>query len=109
MSTGTEFAEVIDNDPESITCVCGNTCADEGMIQCNSEGIAFHVNIGEVPAGLAEMPDGKNELYMVCPSCGRVYHDQTIADTGTAPVFKVVDTKEGPAAEAIKIHWDLDN
>lgn len=104
-----EIAEVIDNDPESITCVCGNTCADEGMIQCDSNGIAYHLLNGEVPAGLAEMPEDENELYMVCPSCGRVYHDQTIKDTGAAPVFKTVDTKSGPAAEAITIHWELDN
>lgn len=105
----TEFAQVEDNFPDSITCVCGNTCADEGMIQCNSEGIAFHLYTGDVPAGLVEMPEDKNELYMVCPSCGRVYHDQTITETGTAPVFTTVDTKSGPAAESIKIHWDLDN
>ncbi|HEX9228302.1 MAG TPA: hypothetical protein VF885_16995 [Arthrobacter sp.] len=107
MSTGTEFADVIDNDPESITCVCGNTCADEGMIQSNSDGIAYHLMLGAVPEGLAEMPDDVNEMFMVCPSCGRVYHDQTIRDTGKAPVLKTVDTKSGPVEHALKLHWEL--
>jgi hypothetical protein len=104
-----EFAEVIDNDPESITCVCGNTCSGEGMIQCDSSGIAYHLLLGEVPEGLAEMPDDVTEMYMLCPSCGRVYHDQTIRDTGKAPVAATVDTKSGTAADAIKLHWELDN
>lgn len=42
------------------------------MIQCNSDGIAFHLLIGEVSAVLAEMPEDENLLYMLCPSCGRV-------------------------------------
>lgn len=104
-----EFAQVEDNFPDSITCVCGNTCSDEGMIQCDSRGIAFHLLTGDVPSGLAEMPEDENLLFMVCPSCGRVYHDKTITETGTAPVFKTVDTKSGPVAESLKIHWELEN
>lgn len=101
-----EFASVEGNFPDSITCVCGNSCADAGMIQCNEEGIAFHPNEGEVPEGLVEMPEDPAKLFMVCPSCGRVYHDQTIIDTATAPVFKIVDiTEGGPVAEAFWIHW----
>lgn len=103
-----EFASVEENYPDSITCVCGNTCADDGMIQCNESGIAFHLLNGDVPEGLAEMPDDPAKLYMVCPVCGRVYHDQTIIDTATAPVFATVDVKSGPAAESLKIHWDLE-
>lgn len=34
---------------------------------------------------------------------------QTIVETGTAPVFKTVDTKTGPVAEAIKVHYDLNS
>lgn len=100
-----EFASVEENYPDSITCVCGNTCADDGMIQCNEDGIAFHLLIGDVPAGLVEMPDDTAKLYMVCPTCGRVYHDQTIIDTATAPVFKTVDVSTGPVAESLAIHW----
>lgn len=105
----TEFAHVEDGSPDSITCVCGNTCADEGMIQCNSEGIAFHLYGGDTPAGLAEMPEDRSQLYMLCPSCGRIYRDQTITETNTARVVGTVDTESGPAAESIKIYWDLGN
>lgn len=100
-----QFASVEGNDPESITCVCGNTCADGGMIQCNEDGIAFHLMQGEVPAGLVEMPDDTTKLYMVCPDCGSVYHDQTIIDTATAPVFKTVNITTGPVVESLAIHW----
>lgn len=100
-----ELASVEGNFPDSITCVCGNTCADNGMVQCNEDGIAFHLMQGEVPADLVEMPDDATKLYMVCPSCGRVYHDQTIIDTATAPVFKTVDVHAGPVAESLAAHW----
>lgn len=79
------------------------------MIQSNSAGIAYHLMLGEVPEGRAEMPDDVNEMFMVCPPCGRVYHDQTIRETGKSPVHAVVDAKTGPAAESIKIHWELDD
>lgn len=100
-----ELASVEGNFPDSITCVCGNTCADNGMIQCNEDGIAFHLQNGEVPAGLVEMPDDATKLYMVCPDCGSVYHDQTIIDTATAPVVKTVDIRTGPVAESLAAHW----
>lgn len=102
-----EFASVEGNFPDSITCVCGNTCADEGMIQCNEDGIAFHLMNGEVPVGLVEMPEDPAKLYMVCPSCGRVYHDQTITEMATAPVVKTVDTKTGAVAESLRVHWTM--
>lgn len=100
----TEFASVVDNDPESMTCVCGNHTGLEGLPQCNADGILFHLEIGDVPEDLVEMPENPNELYTLCRDCGRVYHDQTIKDTGTAPVFKVVDVKEGPVADSITAH-----
>lgn len=103
-----KFASVEGNFPDSITCVCGNTCSSSGMIQCNEDGIAFHLLNGEVPAGLVEMPEDPAKLYMVCPDCGSVYHDQTIIDTATAPVFKTVNIKSGPVAESLKIHWAIE-
>jgi hypothetical protein len=103
----TQFASVEGNFPDSITCVCGNTCSSSGMIQCNEDGIAFHVYNGEVPTGLVEMPEDPAKLYMVCPDCGAVYSDQTIIETAKAPVIKTVNIIDGPAAESFKIHWAL--
>ena len=100
----TEFATVDDNDPESLICICTNSTSEEGLPQCNADGILYHLELGEVPEGLAEMPDDPNELYTLCRSCGRVYRDQTIRDTGTAPVYAVVDVKEGPVADSISAH-----
>lgn len=59
-----------------------------------------------VPAGLAEWP-ADEDLYTLCPSCGRVYRDSVIEETGTAPVAFRVDVTTGPIAEAIKVHWQL--
>ena len=107
MSSNTEYADVTDNAIDTITCVCGNTCSDEGMPQCNADGIVFHLLTGEVPAGLAEMPDDVEDLYTLCRSCGRVYHDQTTVQTNTAPVVKIVDVNEGPVAESLRIHDEI--
>lgn len=100
----TEFATADNNDPESLICICGNHTGEEGLPQCTADGILFHLELGEVPPGLVEMPDDPDQLYTLCRSCGRIYHDQTIKDTGTAPVYKVVDVKEGPVADSITAH-----
>lgn len=104
----TEFAQVTGHDVTTITCVCGNTVSDEGLIQANSQGIPIHAG-GDtpVPDGLAEWPEDE-DLYTLCPSCGRVYRDAVIEETGTAPVAFRVDVASGPVAAAIRIHWDLD-
>jgi hypothetical protein len=108
MSSSTEYAEVTDHAIDTITCVCGNTCSDEGMPQCSENGIVFYLTMGEVPAGLAEMPDDPEKLYTLCRSCGRVYHDQTTVRTDTAPVVKTVDVKSGPVAESLRLHDELE-
>jgi len=103
----TEFAEVVDHDVTTITCVCGNTVSSEGLIQANSQGMPVHIggNV-PVPAGLATWPE-EEDLYTLCSSCGRVYHDAVIEETGTAPVAFRIDVTAGPVAEAIRVHWDL--
>jgi hypothetical protein len=103
----TETAEVIGHDVTTITCVCGNTVSKDGLIQANSAGVPVY--IGEksaVPKGLAEWP-ADEDLYTLCPSCGRVYRDAVIEETGTAPVAFKVDVASGPIAEAIRVHWNL--
>ncbi|AXJ10921.1 hypothetical protein [Arthrobacter sp. PM3] len=102
-----EFADVVDHDVTTITCVCGNTVGNEGLIQANSQGVPVHLGRSSpVPAGLAPWPEDE-DLYTLCPSCGRVYHDTVIEETGTAPVAFRVDASAGPIAEAIRVHWDL--
>jgi hypothetical protein len=103
----TEFADVIGHDVTTITCLCGNTVSKEGLIQANSQGVPVYAGEDSPgPAGLAAWPDDE-DLYTLCPSCGRVYHDTTIEETGIAPVAFQVDVTAGPVAEAIRIHWDL--
>lgn len=104
----TEFAQVTGHDVTTITCVCGNTVRDEGLIQANSEGMPVHLGDDTpVPAGLAAWPSDE-DLYTLCPACGRVYHDTVIEETGTAPVAFTVDVAAGPIADAIRLHWELD-
>jgi hypothetical protein len=104
----TEFAQVTGHDVTTITCVCGNTVSDDGLIQANSHGIPVHIGAGTpVPAGLAKWPEDE-DLYTLCPSCGRVYHDTVIEETGTAPVAFRVDVTAGQVADAIRVHWELD-
>ncbi|MBO1269771.1 hypothetical protein [Arthrobacter cavernae] len=101
----TETAAVTGHDVTTITCVCGNTVGDDGLIQANSEGVPIQAG-ADVPAGLASWPDD-GELFTLCPSCGRVYRDSVVEETGTAPVAFRVDVATGPIAEAIRLHWDL--
>jgi hypothetical protein len=108
MANSTEYAEVTDHAIDTITCVCGNTCSDEGMPQCDENGIVFYLTLGDVPAGLAEMPEDPEKLYTLCRSCGRIYKDQTTILTNTAPVVKVVDVKAGPVAESLRLHDELE-
>ncbi|WP_427004227.1 hypothetical protein [Pseudarthrobacter sp. H2] len=103
----TEFADVADHDVTTITCVCGNTVSSGGLIQANAQGIPIHGGAGTpVPAALAEWPEDE-DLYTLCPSCGRVYRDTVIEETGTAPVAFRVDVTDRPVAEAIRAHWEL--
>jgi hypothetical protein len=103
----TETANVTGHDVTTITCVCGNTVSQDGLIQANSQGVPVHVGGGtSVPAELAAWP-ADEDLYTLCPSCGRVYHDSVIEETGTAPVAFRVDVAAGPIAEAIQVHWNL--
>ena len=102
-----ETADVIDHDVTTITCVCGNTVAKDGLIQANSQGVPVYIgDKSPVPAELAEWP-ADEDLYTLCPSCGRVYRDSVIEETGTAPVAFRVDVSAGPIAEAIRVHWNL--
>lgn len=103
----TETANVVGHDVTTITCVCGNTVSKDGLIQANSQGVPVH--LGEdtpVPPELAEWPEDE-DLHTLCPSCGRVYRDAVIEETGTAPVAFRVDVGAGPIADAIRVHWNL--
>jgi hypothetical protein len=99
----TEFATVSGHDVTTITCVCGNTVAKEGLIPANSNGVPIHAG-PDVPAGLAPWPED-GELFTLCPSCGRVYSDSTVEETGKAPVALRVEVTKGPIATAIRLHW----
>lgn len=55
-----------------------------------------------VPAELAEWP-ADEDLYTLYPSCGRVYRDAIIGETGSAPVAFRVDVAADPIAEASRI------
>jgi hypothetical protein len=102
----TEYAEVAGHDVTTITCPCGNTVSKEGLIQANAEGVPIHGGEGPVPSGLAPWPED-GELYTLCPSCGRVYRDSVVEETGTAPVAFRVDVGAGRIADAIRLHWEL--
>ena len=105
----TELAEVTGHDVTTIICVCGNTVSGEGLIQANAQGMPVHGGGGTpVPSGLAGWPEDE-DLYTLCPSCGRVYRDAVIEETGTAPVAFRVDIASGPVAEAIRVHWELNS
>jgi len=99
-----EYAAVDGHDVTTITCVCGNTVSKDGLIQANSRGFPIYAG-DDVPAGLAPWP-ADEDLYTLCPSCGRVYSDAAVEETGKAPVAFIVDVATGPIAEAIKVHWN---
>lgn len=101
----TETADVFGHDVTTITCVCGNTVSRDGLIQANSEGVPVYSGENR-PAELAAWPPDE-DLYTLCPSCGRVYRDSVIEETGTAPVAFRVDVTAGRIADAIRVHWDI--
>ena len=102
-----ETANVIGHDVTTITCVCGNTVSQAGLIQANSQGVPVYAGGSTSrPAELAEWP-ADEDLYTLCPTCGRVYRDSIVEETGTAPVAFRVDVTAGPIAEAIQAHWNL--
>ena len=102
-----ETADVIGHDVTTITCVCGNTVSKDGLIpgQCPRRPRP-HRRQHPVPAGLAAWP-ADEDLYTLCPSCGRVYRDSVIEETGTAPIAFRIDVAAGLIAEAIRVHWNL--
>lgn len=102
----TETADVVGHDVTTITCVCGNTVSTDGLIQANAQGVPVYSREAPAPPELAEWP-ADEDLYTLCPSCGRVYRDAVIEETGTAPVAFRVDVKEAPIADAIRVHWNL--
>lgn len=102
----TEIADVIDNDVASLTCICGNSASDEGMIAANSDGFPVYIEEGETPAGLAGWPED-DDIHTLCPACGRVYRNFDIEHENEAPVVLTVDVAKGPIADAIKVHWQL--
>ena len=102
-----ETADVTGHDVTTITCVCGNTVSQSGLIQCNSQGIPVYIGANTaIPAGLAKWPEDE-DLYTLCPSCGRVYSDAVVEETATAPVAFRVDVAASRIAEAIRAHWQL--
>jgi hypothetical protein len=103
----TELADVSGHDVTTISCVCGNTVGKDGLIQANSEGVPVYSGENTpVPAELADWP-ADEDLYTLCPSCGRVYRDAIIEETGTAPVAFRVDVTAAPFAKAIRVYWQL--
>lgn len=103
----TEFAKVTGHDVTTIICLCGNTVSGEGLIQANAHGVpVYGGDDTPVPAGLASWP-ADEDLYTLCPSCGRVYSDTVVEETGSAPVAFRVDTASPQLAEAIRVHWEL--
>jgi hypothetical protein len=99
-----EYAAVEGHDVTTITCVCGNSVSKDGLIQANSRGMPIYAG-DDVPAGLAPWP-ADEDLYTLCPSCGRVYSDAAVEETGTAPVAFQVDVASEAIARAIRLHWD---
>ncbi|HEU4667033.1 MAG TPA: hypothetical protein VFS79_05150, partial [Arthrobacter sp.] len=56
--------------------------SQDGLIQANSQGVPVYAG-GDTPApaGLAAWPEDE-DLYTLCPKCGRVYRDAVIEETG---------------------------
>lgn len=101
--TITEHAVLEDGCVDSIVCICGNTCSDEGMPFANENGIVMHLSRGAVPAGLAEMPDDGSNCFVLCPSCGRLYKELD-AEAASIPVYKTVDLSAPEVVEAFRVH-----
>lgn len=88
---------------DSMVCVCGNTCSDEGLPFADENGVLMHLSVGKVPAGLAEMPKDGSNCYILCPSCGRLYREDA-AEADRIPVFKTVELDAPEIAESFRVH-----
>lgn len=98
-----EVATLENGYTDSMTCVCGNTCSDSGLPYSDENGVVMHLSKGEVPAGLAEMPEDGSNCFILCPSCGRLYKESAATET-EIPVFKTVDLSSPEIVEAFRIH-----
>ena len=103
----TETADVVGHDVTTITCVCGNTVRKNGLIQANSQSVPVYIGDNTpVPAELAAWP-ADEDLYTLCPSCGRVTATRSSKIQQPRPSLFSIDVAAGPIAEAIRAHWNL--
>lgn len=83
------------NDPESVTCICGNAASIDGFMQTDANGKPMYLNLTGAPEGLVNIPEG-DDTYFVCYRCGRGYSDTEIKTHNTATVVfrRDVDSPE---------------
>lgn len=99
----TEYATLENGFIDSIQCVCGNTCSDEGMPYADGNGVIMHLGRDTPPAGLAEMPEDGSNCYILCPVCGRLYREAD-AEQDRIAVARTVDLTEPAIAESFRVH-----
>lgn len=99
----TEYAHLTDGFLDSIQCVCGNTCSDDGMPYADENGIPMHLGKDAPPAGLAEMPEDGSNCFVLCPVCGRLYREAD-AEKDRIAVVKTIDLADPAVIEAFRVH-----
>ena len=99
----TEYANLENGFVDSIQCVCGNTCSDEGMPYADGNGVLMHLGRDAPPAGLAEMPEDGSNCHILCPRCGRLYREADAVQDRIA-VLKTVDLADPAVVEAFRVH-----
>lgn len=102
------LAQVIGNDPDSITCVCGNAAHDDGFMITNEHGTpAYLATILPVPAGTTIY--NESNAHMVCYACGAFYSDEEIETTSEARVLTQFDVTTVEFTEAINRYWEANS
>lgn len=97
---------------ESMTCACGNTAAEEGLMTCDSNGMIACLcedqrHAHEALIHLVPWPQKLADRYTLCASCGRVYSNKNMSK-GCYDAALVVNLDERDRKWNMHDHHEID-
>lgn len=85
------MASVIDNDPDTILCLCGNYADTDGFAPCTRAGVVCTQDPAKSGDGMTLVREAITDPYLICVRCGRVYRVLPIIHINQAFVEHMAD------------------
>lgn len=85
------MASVIDNDPETLLCLCGNFEDADGYAPCTRAGVVYTQDPANTGDGMALATETITDPYLICARCARVYRVLPIIHINQAFVEHMAD------------------